>query len=102
MIVTLAERKTARVAMQFDSDGDILVDLPWPALSKTWSFAEGECARCDFAPDVLPLPWMTDAVIERLSRRDGVHARDAVQAHLAASGPPPHPRPAGLGAILVR
>lgn len=102
MIVTLAERKAARVArmraaldelrrslaeyaraqggrflifgsaargeLRFDSDVDILVDFPGPAMSKAWSFAEGECARLDLLPDVLPLPWMTNAFIERASR----------------------------------
>ena len=102
MIVTLAERKAARVtrmraaldalrgslaeyaranggrflifgsaargALRFDSDVDILVDFEASALSRAWSFAESECARLDLAPDVLPLPWMTEAFVERARR----------------------------------
>ena len=102
MIVTLSERKAARVArmraaletlrvsladyaranggrflifgsaargeLRFDSDVDILVDFEEAALSRAWSFAEGGCTRLDLTPDVLPLPWMTEAFVERASR----------------------------------
>lgn len=102
MIVTLAERKAARVAwvraalealraslvsyarenggrflifgsaacgeLRFDSDVDILVDFEDAALSRAWSFAESECVRLGFTLDMVPLPWMTAAFVERASR----------------------------------
>jgi hypothetical protein len=52
--------------MKYDSDVDVLLDLPRETLSEAWSFAEMACWDRRLEPDLMPYSWCKKAFLDHV------------------------------------